>query len=311
MTPAARRAVRVAFGVLSVGGLVWATVAQWPRVSDTVALLSVRDLALALAAMLAGTYASMLCWRTILADLGSPLALASAGRIFFVGQLGKYLPGGLWPVLAQMELGRDRDVPRRRSAAAALLVLVVSLTAAGIVAAATLPFTARGAVAPYRWVFLAPAVGVALLVPRVFARVAGTAFRLVRRTPPERMLSGRGACTALAWAAVQWAAFGVSVWAVARAAPGAPGTLLPLAVGAYALAWSAGFLFLVAPAGAGVREGALTLLLGPAVGSGRALGFALVARLLSTVADLAWSGVSVVTGGTNGQDVRGSGRDNA
>jgi uncharacterized membrane protein YbhN (UPF0104 family) len=288
-----RRTVRVAFGVLSVGGLVWATVAQWPKVSDAVRLVSLTDLALALALMLAGTYASMLSWRTILADLGSPLPLRDAQRIFFVGQLGKYLPGGLWSVAAQMELGRDRDVPRRRSAAAALLVLLVSLTAAGLVAAATLPFTARGEIAPYRWVFLVPALGIAVL----------------RKTPPGRSISGRGALAALAWAGVQWAAFGLSLWAFARAAPDAPGSLAVLAIGAYALAWSAGFLFLVAPAGAGVREGALALLLGPAVGSGRALGFALVARLLSTVADLAWGGVAVVARGTGGQDVRSGGRE--
>jgi hypothetical protein len=35
-------------------------------------------------------------------------------RILFLGQLGKYLPGSVWPVLAQMELGKTYRVPRHR-----------------------------------------------------------------------------------------------------------------------------------------------------------------------------------------------------
>jgi len=75
-----------------------------------------------------------------------------------------------------------------------------------------------------------------------------------------------------------------------------------LATGAYALAWSAGFLFVVAPAGAGVREGGIVLLLAPSFGAGPALGIALVARLLATVGDLLLGTGAVVTRGTRGQD---------
>jgi uncharacterized membrane protein YbhN (UPF0104 family) len=204
-----------------------------------------------------------------------------------------------------MELGRERDVPRRRSAAAALLVIAVALTAGGLVAAATLPFTAGGDIHPYRYVFLAPAVGLLALHPSVFNRAVAALFRVAKKQPPERGLTTRGIAAALGWAIAQWIAYGAGVWLVARSG-------LALATGAYALAWCAGFLFLVAPAGAGVREGALALLLAPALGSGRALGVALIARLLATVADLllgvaAYLG-TVVTGGTRGQDVRSTGR---
>jgi hypothetical protein len=217
-----------------------------------------------------------------ISDLGSPLPYGAAGGVFFLGQLGKYLPGAVWPVVAQMELGKEHGVPRRRSGIAALLVIVMGLTAAGVVAAVTLPFV--GALGENRWVLALPVLGLALLHPAV-PRLAA---RLLRREPPERTLSRRGLGVALAWSVAQWAAYGIGVWAVARGLPGAPGGLLALATGGYALAWSAGFLVLVAPAGAGVREGALVLLLAPAYGSGPALGIALVVRLLATLGDVVW-----------------------
>lgn len=304
-----RGALRVLFALVAVGALAGATAAQWSKVEGTISEVSLAALAAGAVAMTVATLCSMLAWRAVLADLGSPLPYPAAGGVFFLGQLGKYLPGAVWPVVAQMELGREHGVPRRRSGIAALLVIVMGLTAAGLVAAATLPFV--GALGENRWVLALPVLGLALLhpaVPRLAARIA-------RREPPERTLSRCGVATALGWSVAQWAAYGVGVWAVARGLPGAPPGLLALATGAYALAWSAGFLVLVAPAGAGVREGALVLLLAPAYGSGPALGIALLARLLATVGDVVWGlaafvrfGVTAVTRGTQG--VRPNGRTN-
>jgi hypothetical protein len=285
----ARRAVRAAFALAAVAGVAYAARAQWPHVRAALRDVSPARLAAAAAATLAALYASMLCWRAVLADLGSRLPARDATTVFFVGQLGKYVPGSVWPVVAQMELGRERDVPRRRSAAAFVLTVLVSITAAGVLAAATLPFTEGGALRPYRWAFLAPALGALLLVPRVFDRVVRTALRLARRPPPERTLTGRGIAAALAWAAVQWVLYGAAVALVG-------GTGVALATGAYALAWVAGFVVVVAPAGAGVREGALALLLAAPLGSGRALAVALVLRLLTTLADLALGLVGLAAG---------------
>jgi uncharacterized membrane protein YbhN (UPF0104 family) len=292
-----RTAVKVAFAVLSVGALAVAAVSQWSRVGDTLREVSAPDLAVGVAGMLAATFASMLSWRAVLADLGSPLRLRSSIGIFFIGQLGKYLPGSLWPVVAQMELGREHGVPRKRSAVAALLVLVLVVTAGGLVGAATLPFVASGSLARYRWVFAVPVLGLVLLVPAVFRRVTAFGLRVLRRQPLDRDLSVRGVAVALGWSVVQWLCYGAAVWAVCRGLPGAPKHLFWLATGAYALAWTAGFLVLFVPAGAGVREGALVLLLTPAFGAGTALGVALLARLLATVADVAWGLVAFAEGG--------------
>ncbi|HEX8002528.1 MAG TPA: lysylphosphatidylglycerol synthase domain-containing protein [Mycobacteriales bacterium] len=283
--------LKAAFAVLSVGGLVLATVSQWSRVSETVSDVAPAEVAVATVAMCAGTYGSMLVWRAILADLGSPLRVRDATSVYFVGQLGKYLPGSLWPVVAQMELGKRHDVPRKTSAVAFVLMTVVNVTSGGLVAAATLPFSAAGDLARYRYAFLVPALGLVLLHPRVFGAISGAGLRLLRRAPLPRGLSGRGVAVAMGWSVLPWLAWGLA------AAEVGDGASYALCVGAYALAWVAGFLVIVVPAGAGVREGAFVLLVGSAIGAAPALGVALLLRLLATVADLVWGLVGFALSG--------------
>ena len=64
------------------------------------------------ALVLAGIYATFRSWRAVLADLGGGLPQAPAMRVFYLGQLGKYLPGTVWPAVTQMRLGRDYRVRR-------------------------------------------------------------------------------------------------------------------------------------------------------------------------------------------------------
>jgi len=113
---------------------------EWNQVHH--ALLQIGLLASfeALLVLLVMQFATLRQWQALLAGLGSPLRTTTAGRIFFIGQLGKYIPGSVWPVLTQMELGARANVPRSRSAGASILTMILSLATGLLVAAATLPF---------------------------------------------------------------------------------------------------------------------------------------------------------------------------
>src|ERR671930_1804245 len=137
--PRWRRALRLA--VLAVIVVVVAAViaGQWRAVRPLLGRLDPATVGGAAAAVFGGIYATFLSWRAVLADLGAPLPLAGAMRVFFLGQLGKYLPGSIWPVMAQMELGRDYKVPQRTSGAAVVVSLLLAVGAGLAVAIPTLP----------------------------------------------------------------------------------------------------------------------------------------------------------------------------
>jgi len=268
---------------------------QWRKVSDSIHELSVFGIIASAVFTVLAVGTTVLSWRALLAGLGARLPLRAAVRIFFVGQVGKYIPGSVWPVLAQMELSRDYGVDRPKSASASLVVLALAVPAGGIAAVATLPFVSRSALTHYGWALAAVPVFMIVLHPAVLSRLLAFAFRRLRRPPLTEPLRLATIMVGAGWLLVSFVLYGIATWFVLRdLQPDVHGIrLLALAIGAYSLAWTAGFLVLVVPAGAGVREAVLTLALAPALASGPALLVAVVARLLATIADLIWAAIGV------------------
>ncbi|MEO6205318.1 MAG: lysylphosphatidylglycerol synthase domain-containing protein, partial [Mycobacteriales bacterium] len=189
--------------------------------------------------------------------------------------------------------------PKARSGVVGLLTVAIALVAGLLVAAGTLPFTSAEAASTYWYVFLAVPLLGGVLLPPVFNPLMDRALRLARRGGLERPLRARGLGIALLWSVLSWAGFGVQMWLLVRTlGAGSPSphmaSLLPLAVGAFALAWTAGFLFVIAPAGAGVREVVLVVSLSPVLGSDKALLAALVSRALMTLGDGVVAGVAIL-----------------
>lgn len=248
----------------------------------------------ALAWAVAGVGLSCLLWWLLLSGLGARLPLRAALRVFYVGQLGKYLPGSVWPVLASTELGRDHGVARRVSVAAQLLFLWTHLVTAGILAAVGL--AVAGALEA--WAGAAAAVaGVALLHTGVVTAVLDRFLGLLRRQPLPLRPPHATVLRAAGVAALMWLCYGLSTWLLVGALGG--GVTPAVATGAFAAAWAGGFLFVIAPAGAGVREAILVALL-PAAAD-LALAVALTSRLVFTVADGLW-GLGGVLLGRAGRD---------
>lgn len=277
-----RRVLRA--GWLLVVGVVLAFVltARWDEVAGALAGARAGPLAASALLAVAGVGMSGGIWRTLLAGLGSPLPARAAAGVFYVGQLGKYLPGGVWPMVAQIELGRDHAVPARVSfAAVALFIWVHAVTglavgAAGLAAADVIP----------RGVGLLAVPVLALLAPGLLERVLSAGLRLARREPLPETPGRASLVVATGWAALMWLCYGAHL----GLAGAALGQAVPLALGAgaFALAWCVGFAVVIAPAGAGAREAAMIAVLLPVVAAGPALALGLVSRLLVTVADAVW-----------------------
>jgi glycosyltransferase 2 family protein len=293
--PKVRRTIKVAL-LLVVGGLLGVVVVnQWSGVARVIGSESVASLAGSTALALAGTWCSFLCWRALSADLGGAVPLVGAMRIFFVGQLGKYVPGKVWPVVAQVRLGRRHGVPGRISAAAAAIVTLLTFGVGLLVTALTLPLLGGDALRRYWWALLVLPVAVVLLLPPVLNRVLERILRLLRRESMPRPLTPGGTGRAVAWAVVTWLCYGAHLLVLLTGAgvPLTPG-LVVRSTGAFAASWAIGFLLAFAPAGLGVREIGLVGLLAATVAQPLAVAATLISRLMLTLADLVWPAVALL-----------------
>ena len=292
-----RPSVRLAFGGLAIALAVWAVAAEWDEVTAALRSLDARAVVLALLATIVNVALAGMVWRTVLADLGSRVPIPVAARIFFVGQLGKYVPGSVWPIVMQAELGRDHRVPRQRTATATFVTLLLSIASALLVVLLALPFDSRVLPPGFEWAVVLVLPLVIALHPAVLSWVMDTAFRLARREPMEHRTTLRGTALATAWAVGSWVGAGLQVYvlAVALGAPAGVDTA-SLAIGGYTLAWAVGFLVVIAPAGAGAREVALAAVLAPVLTNGEVIVVVLVSRLLFTGVDLAAAGLGLAAG---------------
>jgi uncharacterized membrane protein YbhN (UPF0104 family) len=100
------------------------------------------------------------------------------------------------------------------------------------------------------------------------------------------------------WAMVAWVCYGGQVFVLARQLGAGGGALLWLqCTGAFAAAFAGGLVLVLAPAGVGVREAALLVLLGSTITAPRATVVAVVSRLLFIVGDLAWAATAILVQG--------------
>lgn len=244
----------------------------------------------------AGTITIERVWFSLLAGLGAGPGRRDAWGMFFVSQLGKYLPGSVWPVVAQMQFGARWGIARRLMLAANILLLAVVTSTGILVGGLLLPWSSTGGLQRYWWLLPLLLPLALTLHPRTVPALLDFLLRRVGREPLGAAVSSAGLSRALLWSAACWLVFGLHLTVLAGAFTDVDVKLLAVGTGVMGLAWAAGIVFIPAPAGAGVREGVLVLTYAPVVGAAEALTIALASRVLLLLADVALAGVGALAG---------------
>lgn len=281
------RWVRYALVLLCLAAAGWALVSRGDGLQRAIEQLSALDIAGALVTGLLAVLLLFLSWHAAVADGGVPLSLRDGLRIYGVGQIGKYLPGAVWPVLTQARLGRKVGAAPLRMASGALLALAVSVASALVLGCLLLPLSGAAAARELWWAPVVAVPLIACLAPPVLNRLVGLAARVLRRGDPDQAFTARGIGLSAAWATAGNLVFGAHLLLLGHTLgmEGLQGYLL--AVCAYSLASSVGVLVLFAPAGAGAREAVLAVVLAPVVTLDGAIAIALMSRAALVIVDAA------------------------
>jgi hypothetical protein len=287
-------AVGIAVVCLALAGAAVAVYRDRQSFVDTIRHIGAGAVVASAVCGLVGVGSAYPTWREVLGGLGVDLRWGPGARVFFTSQLGKYVPGSVWPVMMQMEVGRAGGANRRTMLGANVTAIFISCTAGLIVAAAVLPIYDAHALEHYWWGLLALPFLLVMLHPRALPGLMDRAFALVHRPPLGERLDARHEARAFGWAFVTWIALGVHLAILTGAASHWSVSIFLLCTGGMALAVPLGILFLPAPAGAGIRDVILLLVVGSAVGSSEALAIVVASRAVLIGCDLLVAGLAAI-----------------
>lgn len=221
-------------------------------------------------------------WRRSMRLLGSDPSLRDTLHWYFLGQLGKYVPGTLWPVVGRSEMARRGGVPRPAAYGSVVLTLGATYLAAMLVVIGFLPFAGENGAGDQWWVLLLLPVGLAVLHPSVLAWGKALTERIVRRQLDVVIPTWRDSVELVLRHAPAWLFIGSATWLVARAFDPDVGWAELMVPGV--LSWIIGFVVVPAPGGIGVREAAFTAA-AASLDPGIAATVAVVSRLVFMLVD--------------------------
>ncbi len=282
---------------------------------------------------LLGLAFSALCWHRLMLGLGQRPPFLVALRAYYIGHMGKYLPGKAWALFLRAGLVRGPGVSPVLATVTAFYEVLVTMSAGALMGAvlfalllppgedrlgsgrvrerlgAILERLTRGDAAPTsgapldRTLVLVLAVGLLLplllpILPPVFNRLVhhlSLPFRAADAVLPQFRV--RGLVEGLFATGLGWMCLGASLWSALRGAlpepPAWGADLWGRLTAVMGVSYVAGFVILLAPSGLGVREFFLVMFLVALLGYSSEAGEASV--LLAVLAmRLVWTAAELV-----------------
>jgi len=238
-------------------------------------------------------------WVTLLHHQGVPASYGTGIRAYFISQYGKYIPGKVWVIVIRIVMLGGTRKDKTIVGVTATYEALTSMAAGAILGAILLPMLNIDLLgfSGQSYILIAIALiplGVGVL-HRLIVRIAR------KKVGPDVHLPNMNLLVlirGLVQASIGWLLLGLSLLMVMQAVRP---EVVPLraedwirATAINTLAYVLGFVVLVAPAGGGVREWVLKILLAhelavnmePALAEGLAVVVALVIRLVWTAAEL-------------------------
>jgi glycosyltransferase 2 family protein len=244
-----------------------ALIRQWQEFRGTPLVVAPNwTLIIASGIVVLATYGLLIeTWRRILGAWGSSLTFRDAARIWFVSNLGRYLPAKqVWIVGAMSTMAEDAGVNAVAAAGSAVLNTIVNIATGFLVAliAGWRSFdTLSKGNTTIGIALLVVALGGVLLLPTAMPYLLAIARRVTGRAFDLGPIPARAIAISLVGNIIAWLMYGAAFELFVRGVIGsAPGTFADY-VTAYAWPYILGYLAILVPGGIGVRDTALAVAL--------------------------------------------------
>ncbi len=241
---------------------------------------------------IAGGFLVALGWNLILGVLGGRLGYRRALKIFFLTDLAKYVPGKVWTMVGKVYLCAKEGIPVPTTSTSVVIQPLIQVISGLLIFLLSLPFWTQTSDFMNNLYFLFPLIpiGLILLHPAIMTRLLNFMLTKLKQKRVELNIKYRDILLILLLWCGLWVLTGITYYLLIIAVHAFPISRLPVTVGIFSIAGVSQFL---TPAGIGVLEGMLTVLLGLYFPLPVAILIALLARVWKTVTELVCVAITV------------------
>ena len=286
-------AISVVLGtVLAIAGLYFVVskiVNGWSQYGDVIRHATWGWVVLGVLLAFAGMSTLGMVWRSVIGAL-LPEGAQRPRRVdvfiwYQFGNLGKYVPGGIFQVVGRGELASRGGVPRSVAYNSVALSMGATYVCGALVSAVLLPFALleHGSISSTWWVFLAIPIGLGCLHPKILGKVFVLAEKAFGGATEKQVPTWSESVVLVARHAPGWLLNGLACYVVALCFDSSPHFFTIVFAGV--VSWVAGFLVIFVPSGLGVREAMFTAITQASLGGSTAATVAIVSRLVFIVGD--------------------------
>lgn len=241
-------------------------------------------------------------WRVILRALGADALphVSVSNSVYARSWMGRYIPGTVTWIAAKVYLASTWGISKSRLSVASLLEGASQVLALTFVGFILLGFDARfdAVSGPAKFGLIGLGLLVLIvLVPAVFNRLLGAAFKIIGRRPAshELRINGKAVGSAFGLYVIGGLIYGAASFFVIRSI--APEVVLSdiwFVIGAFSLASVAGMAAPFAPSGIGIKDGFQLVLLTTILPLEIALAATILIRLWSVAIDILFLGMTTL-----------------
>ena len=250
-------------------------------------------------------YVGTFTWFVILRSLGARDLHLQKSLIYVYAKawMGRYIPGTAPWILGKIYFASQHGVPKQKLAVSSLLEGGLQIVTMLVFSLALLAFDSRLDVlgAGFKWLMVGvAAAGIVMVMPGVYNRVIGTAYKLLRKKTidPENRATNKTIAQGVSLYLADALINGLSLFFIAKAVdPSLAYSNIVFAMGAASLAGAVSMLAIFAPSGLGVREGIQLVLFSLIMPKEMALAVTIITRLWSVGVDFAFFGLSRLIAG--------------
>jgi len=260
---------------------------EWDELSNYKIEFNYRMLFLSLIPLISNFLINTIYFQHLLKILGVPINSISTFKVLYLSHLGKYIPGGIWPILGQFYLFEKERVSKVTIFIANVTLILLDTISVFMV---FIPFYLLYFYKQTKHLDILLLIiiicCVLLLNPKIFTRIVtlvnfrlkGENINLKYRYYDLIYLSLLGV--------LDWLILGIGLYFLISSFHNIPVKLVPYLSGAFALSWIIGTYSFIVPNGLGVREGILSYLLSFFLPIPISIILSILARLWITGGDL-------------------------